>query len=40
MPWCGRGILFKLKKAILFNDFGGVCTRLDRDMVDVQDTNH
>jgi hypothetical protein len=29
MPWCGCGIFFELKKAILFNDFGGVCSRLD-----------
>jgi hypothetical protein len=33
MPWCGCGIFFELKKSILFNDFGGVCSRLDRDMV-------
>jgi hypothetical protein len=33
MPRCGSGIFFKLKKPILFNDFGGICGRLDKDMV-------
>jgi hypothetical protein len=40
MPQCGCGIFFELKKTILFNDFGGICSRLDKDMMDVQDTNH
>jgi hypothetical protein len=40
MSWCGHGIFFELKKDILFNDFGGVCSILDRDMVVVQATNH
>jgi hypothetical protein len=25
--------LLQMKKPILFNDFGGICGRLDRDMV-------
>jgi hypothetical protein len=33
MPWCGCGVFFKLKKPILFYDFGGICGRLDRDKV-------
>jgi hypothetical protein len=33
MPWCGGGVFFELKKSILFYDFGGVCGRLDMDMV-------
>jgi hypothetical protein len=33
MSWCGCGVFFKLKKPILFNDLGGICGRLDRDMV-------
>jgi hypothetical protein len=33
MPWCGCGVFIKLKKSILFNDFCGICGRLDRDMV-------
>jgi hypothetical protein len=33
MPWCGCGIFFELKKAILFYDFGRVCSGLERDMV-------
>jgi hypothetical protein len=33
MPWCGCGVFFKLKKPILFDDFGGICDRLDRDTV-------
>jgi hypothetical protein len=33
MPRCGCGVFFKLKKPILFNDFGRVCSILDRDMV-------
>jgi hypothetical protein len=40
MPRCGCGIFFELKKSILFNDFGGLCSRLDRDMVAVKATNH
>jgi hypothetical protein len=33
MPWCGCGVFFKLKKPILFNEFGGIFGRFDRDMV-------
>jgi hypothetical protein len=40
MPWCGCGILFELKNPIILNAFGGVCSRLDQDMVVVQATNH
>jgi hypothetical protein len=40
MPQCGCGIFFELKNPILFNEFGGVCSRLDRDVVFVQATNH
>jgi hypothetical protein len=35
MPQCGCNILIKLKKPIFFNDFGGVCGRLDRDLVTI-----
>jgi hypothetical protein len=28
-------ILFKLKKPILFNEFGGICSRLDRDLMTI-----
>jgi hypothetical protein len=30
---CSCGDFFKPKKPILYNDFGGICGRLDRDMV-------
>jgi hypothetical protein len=40
MPWSSHGIFFELKKAIIFNDFGGVCSILDWDMMVVQATNH
>jgi hypothetical protein len=40
MPQCGFGIFFELKNPILFNNFGGVCSILDRDVVVVQATNH
>jgi hypothetical protein len=33
MPRCGCGVFFELKKSILFDDFGGICGGLDRDMV-------
>jgi hypothetical protein len=33
MPQCGCGIFFKLKNSILFNDFGGICGILERDIV-------
>jgi hypothetical protein len=33
MPRCGCGVFFELKKSILFDEFGGICGRLDRDMV-------
>jgi hypothetical protein len=33
MPRCGCGVFLKLKKPKLFNEFGGICGRLDRDMV-------
>jgi hypothetical protein len=33
MPRCGFGVFFELKMSILFYDFGGICGRLDRDMV-------
>jgi hypothetical protein len=40
MPQSSCSIFFKLKKPILFNDFGGVCGRLDRDLMTIQATNH
>jgi hypothetical protein len=33
MPRGSCGVFFELKKPILFNDFGGICGRLYRDMV-------
>jgi hypothetical protein len=33
MSQCSCGVFFELKKPILFNEFGGVCGRLYRDMV-------
>jgi hypothetical protein len=40
MPWCSCGIFFELKNSILIDDFSGVHSILDKDMVIVQDTNH
>jgi hypothetical protein len=33
MSWFGCGIFFELENPIIFDEFGGIGGRLDRDMV-------
>jgi hypothetical protein len=40
MPWGSSSIFFELKKSILLYDLGGVGSRLDRDLMAIQATNH